>query len=510
MRIRELAKELCESNPELDTKTLNADILKFLQENGSEATSVSSGISDEEVDSVRAHFGGKSGKSANTDKKQTNDVKNDASSDEKKKLAEEAKKAVIDDVKKANAAANNVGELKSSESAGERPTQNEKKAQDASGKVLKGKLRGKGGQVIVYRVDDNSGRLINDESGEMLPLIMGADGNIYRLDGTPLAKSGSREAQHKPAPQQPSRQVFDGRSAKDKKNAGASSGNKNQGNGGNNNNRNQNQQKGALTNALGEKMKAFESQLDPNNENYVPEKKEKKKKVYDLPEMPETRKTAAETEDTTVNAEAGNADISAKTETAAVETGVSVQPENTEKVHAEPVKEKETPVQTENRDDRNSRNRQNDNRSGDGRQQDRPDRNPSRDNNGQNMRGRDGARSYDGRSQGGRDQRGDQKNDGRSGESGRYNNDRSGDRNRFGDRDQRDQRGRDGRDGRDGRQDGRGGDSGRFNNDRNGDRNRFGDRDQRDQRGRDGSKPFGDRNQGGADKDSDQRRTFTR
>ncbi|MCR5768385.1 MAG: translation initiation factor IF-2 [Lachnospiraceae bacterium] len=469
MRIYELAKELGESNPELDSKTLNADILKFLQENGSEAKSASSGISDEEIELVRSRFASKSSKSGKSSQKDSSASKKDKEGDKAKAESKaepkaETKEAGTPEVKTEPSPKKEEQDRKESESA-------DKRSGDSAGKVRKGKLRGKNGTVIIYRVDENSGRLINDDDNTMLPLVMGTDGNIYRLDGTPLAKSGSKDSQHRPAQPQPMNQVFDGRSAKDRKNAATSSNNRNSNNNaGNNAGSNKTHSKGGLTDALGEKMKAFESQLDPDNENYVPEKKEKKKKVYDLPEIPSKNKNGSGTEDIT------ETDTGVK-ETPAAETVQSTNVEETVKTAksgAEQASGRPDPGAREFQD-RSGQRKPQDQRGS----QDRGERSFNRDSNGQNQRNRDNrsfdGRSFDGKNQGGRDQNSfDGRNQGRSGDQ------RGNDRGRFQDRDSRNQGGRDG-----------------F---------KTGDPSMRGK----GTKPFGDRNQNAPDKDSDQRRPFNR
>ena len=296
MRIYELAKELGESNPELDAKTLNSDILKFLQSNGSEAKSPSSGVTEEEAESVRAHFCG--AKSARKARNKVEDKAEDKAQDKaegkpgKKKQEQdpdtgsENRTGARDDAETAEAKDKEKSTDVPAADPDNQNAPNKKAPSEGTGRPHMGKLRGKGGQVIIYRVDESSGRLINTEDESMLPFVMGKDGNIYRLDGTPLAKTGSREprndAQRKAAPQTPINQVFDGRSAKDRRNAGSAVSARNSFTAGSAKNH-----KGALTDALGDKMKAFESQLNPDNENYVPEKKEKKKQVIELPPKPE-------------------------------------------------------------------------------------------------------------------------------------------------------------------------------------------------------------------------------
>ena len=282
MRIYELAKELGETNPELDSKTLNMDILRYLQENGSDAKSPSSGISDEEVGMARDHFtGGKKSKSPAKEQKapeadEPAKVKETAG---KEKEAEPDKTAVTAD-------------------KGDKQVQPEK-PEPHHEKAQKGRLRGKDGRVIIYRVDDD-GRLINDETGKELPFLMGKDGVIYKQDGTPLARTGKGPAQPpKPAAQQPMEgYVFDGRSSKDRRNANnnANSGSSSkQTGGGKNQKQSSSGNKGSLTDALGDRLKAFEAQLDPNNENYVPEKKEhKKKQDIELPKMPKKQEKEQE------------------------------------------------------------------------------------------------------------------------------------------------------------------------------------------------------------------------
>ncbi|MCR5684039.1 MAG: translation initiation factor IF-2 [Lachnospiraceae bacterium] len=438
MRIYELAKELGETNPELDSKTLNADILKYLQENGSEAKSASSGITDEEADLARNHFGNR-GKA--------------------KPPVKESQKAGPEDDTRADETVKPDKEEKTGSPVREEKTEKSGKSEKPaphSGKTAKGRLRGKDGRVIIYRVDDD-GRLIDDETGNALPFLMGKDGVIYKQDGTPLARTGKTPAQPpKPAVQPPMEgYVFDGRSSKDRRNAAVNTNTganaaydqkRNQQNNKNQKNNVATGRKGSLTDALGDRLKAFESQLDPNNENYVPEKKEhKKKQDIELPKMPKREPEAEEKKPEEIETR-----VEPKIETKTAEQSASSA--NT----VRPDKDRQPGRTNEGTASR-------DNRQGYG------DRNRDRDRQGQ------GNRDY-----------------------------QSGSGDRFQDR-RRDQR--DGRDSRDGR-DQRDGRDYRDGRDQNGNSRRFQGGSQRDQ-----SRGFQDRNGSGKgfgdkDKDSDQRRNF--
>ena len=58
IRIHELAKEILERNAEADAKTLTQDILKILQDAGSDAKNHMSTVTDEEAEKIRAAFAG--------------------------------------------------------------------------------------------------------------------------------------------------------------------------------------------------------------------------------------------------------------------------------------------------------------------------------------------------------------------------------------------------------------------------------------------------------------------
>ncbi len=550
MRINMLAKELAKSNPELDSKSLNNDIVKFLQENGSAVTSHSSSLTPEEIELVRSHFGGDAAKSEKPDKKAKGDTTKEPSSDQKQEKPAETKgkgskakedpdkkqdsqdeedkrKTRTEDKARSEEKSKTDNKTRSEEKpetdvkarSEEKPktdnktnTDTEAKNKNPNGKErVRGRLRKKNGGSIVYEVDEKTGGLINVETGDPLPLIMGTDGIIYRQDGTPLEKSGGRNEQ--PQTAKASQHVsmsFDGRSEKDKRNADAANakknknndnvGKKNNNNNGGNNKKQKDQKNGALTDGLADRMKLLGLQLDPDNENYVPEVKEKKKKVYDLPEMPKVVK-----EDLQKNS---NADDNAGPDTTAEETNtdnlavkaderdITVVPERNT---TEPAPVKDYTDARSAKTDKNGRGGQNERQN----QNERMDRNVSKDQNQEN-RNRDNVRSFDGRNQDGRGGRSfDGRNqDGRDGRSfdGRNQDGRGGRSFEGRNQDGRDGRSFDGRnqDRRDSQNQGRG-------------QKPFGDRNQGLSTGpRDGGRSFDGRNQGVPDKDSDQRRGFNR
>ena len=242
IRIHELAKEILERNAEADAKTLTQDILKILQDAGSDAKNHMSTVTDEEAEKIRAAFAG-SGKA--------------------KKPAKAEKPVQPEAAEKAEAPAK-------AEPA-------EKPAKPAA-KERRGVLRSRDGREIYYRVAQD-GRLINIADNRVLPFKMNPDGVIIRQDGRQIARSKPGEGQQPQRPQMPMNQVFDGRSERDKQRAANNAQNKSMG------------PKGALTNALGDKISAFADQIDPNAPVVSAQDNTKKKKKNDadftLPVLPD-------------------------------------------------------------------------------------------------------------------------------------------------------------------------------------------------------------------------------
>ncbi len=235
IRIYELAKEIAEANS-LDSKSLNAEIIGILAENGIEVKSASSGIEPDDADLVRKHYGKKAAKaekkdskkeesqekkevkaaSENKKSKEVNEVKEDKKAKELKKDDSEAtentqnKDTAKAEKKPATAADSDISDNKpeakpatadkeenktenrNEENARRNPDQHPAQTKH----VAAGKLIGKDGKETPYWIAKD-GRLVQ-MNGKALPLKMNSDGKIVRLDGAPLQKRPNPVAPKKP------------------------------------------------------------------------------------------------------------------------------------------------------------------------------------------------------------------------------------------------------------------------------------------------------------------------
>ncbi len=266
IRIHELAKEIAEKVEGLDSKTLTQDILKILQDAGSDVKNHMSTVADEEAEKIRARFTGgkKPAKAASTAAKKPEPAKK-----EHEKKEPEKKEPEKTEPEK---------EEKSSQPA--QPAQSSQVRQH-------GVLRTKDGKEIHYRVAKD-GRLINIESNSVLPFKMSSDGkSILRMDGSPITRKPVSSL-----PPKPMVQVFDGRSDKDRQRAANNAQRQNMG------------QKGGLTNAIGSKISNLASQLDPAASNTSYQEGPKKKKTeadYTLPTLPDDFKSGKQSGEAPAN-----------------------------------------------------------------------------------------------------------------------------------------------------------------------------------------------------------------
>ena len=236
MRIYELARELVEKGLAKDSKNLNVEIINLLSKNGIEGKSHSSGIEEEEANIIRKHYndlknknsGDASAKKAEkkeeavkkeeTGKTETHPVnpegKQEAKTKQELPVKPEEKHEVKAEAKseaKSEAKVEAKPEVKpeaKTEKAPEKTPANEKKAEDTdrapkgdaghNKDMSHGKLIGKGGKEILYRIAKD-GRLIGMD-GKALPLKMTPDGKIVRLDGSPLQKRPVGQPEKKSQP----------------------------------------------------------------------------------------------------------------------------------------------------------------------------------------------------------------------------------------------------------------------------------------------------------------------
>jgi translation initiation factor IF-2 len=262
IRIHELAKEILEKNAEADAKTLTQDILKILQDAGSDAKNHMSTVTDEEADKIRAAFSG-SGK-----------AKKPAKAAEPHNDPEKAEAPVKTASEKPAAKPEKAPAKEGGEARQQAKTQNAQGGQGVANR--RGVLRSRDGREIYYRVAQD-GRLINVENNKPLPFKMNQEGIIIGQDGRPITRKPSGSQPARPAVP-PMNQVFDGRSERDKQRAANNAQNKAIG------------PKGALTNALGDKISAFADQIDPSAPVVNNENRQKKKKTdadFPLPVLPD-------------------------------------------------------------------------------------------------------------------------------------------------------------------------------------------------------------------------------
>ncbi len=288
IRIHELAKEILESDANLDAKALSQDIVKMLQEAGSDVKNTLSTVTEEEAEKVKAAFlkGGKirSAKASGKDDAEKGEVSGKKSKPAKTEAPAKEEKAEAPAKAEKPEKAEKAPEKEPHQEKPQPRPQNTQNAQ--GGAPRKGVLRARDGREIAFRVAQD-GRLINIETNKPLPFKMNSEGVIIGQDGRPITRKPSGSQPPRPAVP-PMNQVFDGRSERDKQRAANNAQNKSMG------------PKGTLMNALGDKISAFADQIDPSAPTVNQDRPKKTKKTdadFPLPVLPEDFKGGKKTEE---------------------------------------------------------------------------------------------------------------------------------------------------------------------------------------------------------------------